>query len=518
MSPQPLNPSTPQSSTSHPLTPSKPLPPLNPSTHQNNTSVNTLYPIFVKFENFDILIVGGGNVGLEKITSVLNNSPRARVTLVGERIIPEIKTFIADFECVKLLEKPFEPSDLDGKHFAIIATDDKELNHSIKLLAASRRILANVADTPHLCDFYLGSIVQKGDLKIAISTNGKSPTIAKRLKETFYDVLPNELDNLLQNMHRIRSQLNGNFAHKVKTLNNLTRSLSIHDEAPERLAARNWKRIATLAISAFSILLFANIILATGLHQQLEPRFWVFLLIGFCAQMVDGMLGMGYGVTSAIGLLSMNISPAAISSSIHTAEIFTAGASGYSHYKFGNVNKKLLRAILIPGVLGAIAGALLLLYLDINGSMLVRPLLAIYMLFLGVRILIKAFKNNTVRKKIKNVGWLAGAGGFLDSFGSGGWGPLVTGTLITKGKTPRYVIGSVSLSEFFITLASALTFFTVLGIQHWQVTLGLLLGGVIAAPIAARLVGKLPRRTMFIGIGTIIVIWSIMVFIKLLSA
>ncbi|HMP15372.1 MAG TPA: sulfite exporter TauE/SafE family protein, partial [Saprospiraceae bacterium] len=332
------------------------------------------------------------------------------------------------------------------------------------------------------------------------------------------DVLPDELDDLLQNMHKIRNKLNGNFAYKVKTLNKLTRSLSIHDEAPERLAARNWKRIATLAISAFSILLFANIILATGLHQQLEPRFWVFLLIGFCAQMVDGMLGMGYGVTSAIGLLRMNISPAAISSSIHTAEIFTAGASGYSHYKFGNVNKKLLRAILIPGVLGAIAGALLLLYLDINGSMLVRPLLAIYMLFLGVRILIKAFKNNTVRKKIKNVGWLAGAGGFLDSFGSGGWGPLVTGTLITKGKTPRYVIGSVSLSEFFITLASALTFFTVLGIQHWQVTLGLLLGGVIAAPIAARLVGKLPRRTMFIGIGTIIMIWSIMVFIKLLTA
>ena len=192
--------------------------------------MNTLYPIFVKFENFDILIVGGGNVGLEKITSVLNNSPRARITLVGERIIPEIKTFVADFEYVKLLEKPFEPSDLDDKHFAIIATDDKELNHSIKLLAASRRILANVADTPHLCDFYPGSIVQKGDLKIAISTNGKSPTIAKRLKETFYDVLPDELDDLLQNMHKIRNKLNGNFAYKVKTLNKLTRDLAAQPE------------------------------------------------------------------------------------------------------------------------------------------------------------------------------------------------------------------------------------------------------------------------------------------------
>lgn len=489
---------------------------MNETIIKQATSTNALYPIFVKFENFDILIVGGGHVGLEKITSVLNNSPRARVTLVGERIIPEIRAFVANFQHVILLEKSFEPVDLDNKNFAIIATDDKELNRSIKLLAESRKILANVADTPDLCDFYLGSIVQKGDLKIAISTNGKSPTIAKRLKETLNELIPNELDEVLQNMRTIRDRLNGDFAYKVKTLNNLTKSLTINGEELEAPAARNWKRIATIAITAFGVLLLANIIFATGLHQEVEPQFWAFLLIGFLAQMVDGMLGMGYGVTSAIGLLSMNVNVAAISSSIHTAEIFTAGASGYSHYKFGNVNKKLLKAILIPGIIGAVLGALLLMYLDGHGSKFVKPLLAIYMMILGVRILTKAFKNNTVKQKIKNVGWLAGAGGFLDSFGSGGWGPLVTGTLITKGKTPRYVIGSVSLSEFFVTLASALTFFTVLGIQHWQVTLGLLLGGVVAAPIAARLAGRLPRKQMLIGVGCIIVIWSLQIFLKLL--
>lgn len=489
---------------------------MNETIIKKATSTNALYPIFVKFENFDILIVGGGNVGLEKITSVLNNSPHARVTLVGALIIPEIRAFAAHFEQVILLEKPFEPDDLNDKNFAIIATDDKELNRSIKLLAESRRILANVADTPDLCDFYLGSIVQKGNLKIAISTNGKSPTIAKRLKEVLNELLPNELDEVLQNMRTIRDRLNGDFAYKVKTLNKLTKSLTINTEEPDVPAARNWKRLATIAITAFGVLLFTNIIFVTGLHQEVEPQFWGFLLIGFLAQMVDGMLGMGYGVTSAIGLLSMNVNVAAISSSIHTAEIFTAGASGYSHYKFGNVNKKLLKAILIPGIIGAVLGALLLMYLDGHGSKFVKPLLAIYMMILGVRILTKAFKNNAVKQKIKNVGWLAGAGGFLDSFGSGGWGPLVTGTLITKGKTPRYVIGSVSLSEFFVTLASALTFFTVLGLQHWQVTLGLLLGGVVAAPLAARLAGRLPRKQMLIGVGCIIVIWSLQIFLKLL--
>lgn len=479
------------------------------------TSKNTLYPIFIKLEQFDVLIVGGGNVGLEKITSILNNSPRTRVTLIGESILPDIQLFASKFENVCLIEKAFEVEDLEDKNFVIIATDDKELNKSIKILAESRQILANVADTPDLCDFYLSSIVQKGDLKIAISTNGKSPTIAKRLKEILNELLPNELDEILQNMHQIRNKLNGNFSHKVKVLNHLTRALAISPDALDTHAARNWRRVATLAIVAFGALLLANIIYATGLHEAMEPRFWGFLVIGFLAQMVDGMLGMGYGVTSAIGLMTLNISPAAISSSVHTAEIFTTGASGYSHYKFGNVNKKLLWALLIPGILGAVGGALLLMWLDVNGAKFVKPFLAIYMMVLGVRILMRAFKNNTVKKKVKNVGWLAGAGGFLDSFGSGGWGPLVTGTLITKGKTPRYVIGSVSLSEFFITLASAITFFTVMGVDHWQVVLGLIIGGVMAAPIAAKLVGKLPTQKMFLGVGIIIIIWSLQILIKI---
>lgn len=478
------------------------------------TSTNNLYPIFVKFEQFDVLIIGGGNIGLEKITSVLNNSPRTRVTLVGETILEEIRTFAADFENVQLIEKSFTSDDLNNKQFVIIATDDKELNHSIKILAESRNILANVADTPDLCDFYLGSIVQKGDLKIAISTNGKSPTIAKRLKEILNEVLPDEIDEVLQNMQKIRNKLNGNFAHKVKVLNHLTRSLAISPDSLDTRAARNWKRIATITMIAFGLLLIVNLIFVTGLHKQLEPAFWGFLVVGFLAQMVDGMLSMGYGLTSAIGLMTLNISPAAISASVHTAEIFTAGASGYSHYKFGNINKKLLKVLLIPGILGAIAGALLLIWLDGQGSWLVKPILSLYMLILGIRILTRAFKKNMTKKKVKNAGWLAGAGGFLDSFGSGGWGPLVTGTLITKGKTPRYVIGSVALAEFFVTIASALTFFSIIGVDHWQVILGLVIGGVIAAPIAARLVGKLPTKQMFIAVGAIIIIWSVQNLIK----
>ncbi len=146
------------------------------------------------------------------------------------------------------------------------------------------------------------------------------------------------------------------------------------------------------------------------------------------------------------------------------------------------------------------------------------PLLAAYTLLLGIRILRNAFKKNTgARKKLKHVGWLAGAGGFLDSFGGGGWGPLVTSTLIAKGRTPRYVIGTVSLTEFFVTLASALTFFSFIGISHWQIILGLVIGGLTAAPFAARLAGKLPLKTMFLSVGCLIIIWSLNILIRALG-
>ena len=240
------------------------------------------------------------------------------------------------------------------------------------------------------------------------------------------------------------------------------------------------------------------------------------ILAGFLAQLVDGALGMGYGVTSATILLSAGVNLASISGSIHTAEMFASGASGYSHYKFGNVNKKMFKALIIPGVLGAVLGAVLLSKFGDTQARYLKPLMAVYTLFLGLKILINAFRTQKVQKKFRHYGWLAGAGGFLDSFGGGGWGPLVTSTLISKGRTPKYVIGSVSITEFFVTLASALTFFTMIGISHWQVIVGLIIGGLLAAPIAAKLVGKLPLKTMFIAVGALVIIWSLRILVMAL--
>ena len=486
---------------------------------------NTLYPVFLKLEKMHLLLVGAGNVGLEKLQSILHNSPASRITIVAPLVRPEVRDFIAGYDQCEIMEKPFEENDLEGKDLVVVATDDKALNEVIRDLAHERKIWVNVADTPALCDFYLGSIVQKGNLKIAISTNGKSPTTAKRIKELLNLHLPDQIDDSIENLYAIRKQLNGSFEEKVNKLNAIT---SVLLEKPKLKREDQWKRVATWSLSIFMVMLLGHFIfsyvplreMADGTvawYKTLDPNFHWMVLAGFLAQLVDGALGMGYGVTSATILLSIGVNLASISGSIHTAEMFASGASGYSHYKFGNVNKRLFKALLIPGVLGAIGGAILLTKLGSSHADYLRPIMAVYTMFLGVRIFINAFRKNKPQKKFKHYGWLAGAGGFLDSFGGGGWGPIVTTTLITRGRSPKYVIGSVSLTEFFVTLASAFTFFTMLGVSHWQTILALIIGGLIAAPLAAKLAGRLPRKASFILLGILVMIWSTRILIKFIS-
>lgn len=183
---------------------------------------NGLFPIFLKLDQLKTLIVGGGNVGLEKLEALLKNNPEAKVKLVGTVIQQEIKALVKDHEGVELVERPFEEVDLNDVDVVILATESRALHVSILEQAKARKLLVNVADTPDLCDFYLGSTVKKGDLKVGISTNGKSPTFAKRFREVLEEALPEDIDSLLDNLHEIRNSLKGDFSHKVKVLDEVT--------------------------------------------------------------------------------------------------------------------------------------------------------------------------------------------------------------------------------------------------------------------------------------------------------
>jgi precorrin-2 dehydrogenase/sirohydrochlorin ferrochelatase len=185
--------------------------------------VNNLFPIFVKLESLTTLIVGGGNVGLEKISAILRNSPNAPVILVARTIHPDIHLLSQKHPNVTLIERNFRLWDLWSADIVLLATNNRETNQTILKFAKGRGLLVNVADTPDLCDFYLGSVITKGELKVGISTNGKSPTIAKRFREFLEDAIPEEINELLDNMNGIREKVKGDFQEKVRVLNEVTK-------------------------------------------------------------------------------------------------------------------------------------------------------------------------------------------------------------------------------------------------------------------------------------------------------
>ncbi|MBS7252836.1 sulfite exporter TauE/SafE family protein [Flavobacterium branchiicola] len=251
-----------------------------------------------------------------------------------------------------------------------------------------------------------------------------------------------------------------------------------------------------------------------GFVNGFNEEFLVFFAIGVFAQLVDGTLGMGYGATSTSFLLAYGVPPVVSSTAVHVSEMFTTGASALSHHRFGNINKKLVKHLLIPGVLGSITGAYLL--ADVINGDVIKPFIAIYMIILAVIIIRKALKKNIEKKKTKKLGILATFGGFMDSVGGGGWGPIVTSTLLGRGRNPKYTIGSVNAAEFAISFASGITFMLFGGIHGWQVIIGLILGGVISAPLAAYLVNKIKRKPMMVAVGILIILLSLKTLSKLL--
>lgn len=233
----------------------------------------------------------------------------------------------------------------------------------------------------------------------------------------------------------------------------------------------------------------------------MEP-FWFYVVAGFAAQLVDGTLGMAYGLSATSLLLSYGVPPASASATVHAAEVFTTGASAASHARFGNVDKVLFKRLVIPGVLGAIVGAYLL--SSFSGEAW-RPFIAVYLLVMGGVIIVKAFRTFPPREIKKHLVPLGFGGAFVDAVGGGGWGPIVASTLIARGNEARKTVGTVNAVEFFVTLAASLTFLWQLGIDYWNIVLGLALGGVIAAPIGAYLTKRVPIRPLMIGVGVLII-------------
>ncbi|WP_439598620.1 sulfite exporter TauE/SafE family protein [Falsiroseomonas sp.] len=234
-------------------------------------------------------------------------------------------------------------------------------------------------------------------------------------------------------------------------------------------------------------------------------EFLLFTAVGFLAQMIDGAIGMAYGLTATSVLVSLGTHPAVASASVHAAEVFTTGASGFAHWRLRNVNARLVARLALPGIAGGIAGALVASSLPMQ---VIRPLVSAYLLGMGALILWRAWRPPAPRPD-RPVTLLGLGGGFLDAAGGGGWGPIVTSTLIGRGDVPRIAIGSTNAAEFFVTLAITAAFFTAIGLELWQAILGLVVGGVLAAPFAALVARHVPPRGLMLLVGGVIMLLSL---------
>jgi hypothetical protein len=516
-------------------------------------STNTLFPIFVKLEQFRVLIVGGGAVGLEKLSAVIANSPQTPITLVAREISQAVREYAAQQGSVRLLEKEFDDHDVDNHDIVIAATDDKALHRHIRALARERRLLVNVADTPELCDFYLSSVVQKGDLKIAISTNGKSPTLGKRLKEILNEVIPSDIHQTLQHLAAIRATLNGTFADKVRYMNEVTAPLVGKPLAGKTFAGKSfiakpfvahpgtsktlllrWTPLTVLLACAFVVGLMAlgHVLFrlvptevvseyARGLAVQVDVNVLYYIGIGFLAQMIDGAFGMAYGPTTTAFLMAMGISPAVASATLHSAEVFAAGTASVSYYQHKNINRKLFLLLVFTGVVGAIGGASVLSFVSKEQLGVVKPLVALYTLTLGGIVIHRAVAlrrsrqhRSGISKNTRLIPVVGFVGSFLDSIGGGGWGAIVTSSLAAMGRDVRYTIGSAHLAKFFVALTSTLTFVLLIGFHHWLIVAGVVAGSMLAAPLSVMIGNRIPKRQGLMMVGVLVIALSVRTLLR----
>lgn len=258
--------------------------------------------------------------------------------------------------------------------------------------------------------------------------------------------------------------------------------------------------LVALTLGPFLIIFMSAIVPRAG-------ELLIFMLIGFVAQLVDGAIGMAYGVLSNSFLLSIGVPPAPASASIHITRIFTSLASGTAHLKLGNFSELLFRKLVIPGMIGGVVGAYLLTAAPVD---LIRHVVNSYLLVTGLMIIISAICRGWSRSfGTRYISLLGGVGGFVDSIGGGGWGPVVTSTLIANGHNPRIVVGSVSLAKFFITIVQSAAFMVLLGLVDWRIIIGLAIGGVMAAPLSAYICKGLSIRTLTILAGLMVITLSL---------
>lgn len=502
---------------------------------------DNMHPLFLNLERIPVLLVGHNDFIFSAVKQIYLNSVHCKMKIFDDHISVELTEFSTEKSNIELFHRKIEESDLLDFALLIISTEDHEYEERLIHLSHQKNRLINVIGKPKISDFSLVSVIKKENIKLGISSNDYAPEVQQRINKIIEHSIPTDIEEFIGKL---------NFAHKnplmnrdeeLKTLDIITADYldqkqkhPLEDSEFENLEkiTKAVRRRSNIYLGIIGVLVLIGVLSYILFEFQLFPDinaflnadhhiFYKMLAVGFVAELVVGSTGMGYGIICTTILLMLNIAPPIISASIHSAETFTSAAGSISHFRLKNVNMKLVKALAIPAIIGAVIGALSLTYFGEHYAHIVKPLISCYTLYLGINILRNAFKNNQkkirTQKSGRKIRVLGLVGGFIDSFTGGGWGPMVTGSLLKDGRTPRYVIGSSTLSKFILTITSAITFVITIGIQHWNIVLGLLIGGIVTAPFAAMLTSRIPIKKMFVVIGILIISLSLVSIVKSLT-
>ncbi len=493
---------------------------------KQNQSNHNLVPIFINSEYSSILIIGHHfNKALE---TVLTNFSSNNILILStqENILDGL---LQKHPNISIENRLPQKSDFEKSSMVFVCGIDDGVD-DIKTWATETNSLIHFSEQPELSNFSLGNLIDKGHLSIGLLAEDVSPGTMHKITNAIDEIIPNEIDELLDNLSVIGKSGRKALRKKVSVINKFTKEISKHEEYVDPFsqlentsrAAKSAQNKANVYLGIVGFLVCIVLFFITIYEFNLYPDvksflgqdnhiFYWMVLVGFLAEIIAGSMGMGYGVICTTILLLLNVPPPVVSASIHSAESFTSAAGSISHYKLGNVNMKLVKSLAPFAIGGAIVGAVLLTYLGEHYAHIVKPIISLYTLYIGLNILIKTTRKKKVHRsnrKKSNLKVLGSVGGFIDSFAGGGWGPLVTGSLIKDGRTPRFVVGSSTFAKFLLTITSAVTFVLTIGVHHWNIILGLLLGGIITAPFSALLTAKLPVKKMTIFISILVIVMS----------
>lgn len=505
----------------------------------NTTSTQRFgFPVFLNPEQLHLLIVGGGKNSVELLRNLTVNNNFASIVITAAEFHPDLLIIAEALPFIKIVNREPDETDFVGKHFIFINDFCDHHKKDFQKWATQNNTQIYFDNAPEISNFQPGTRVEKGRLKLAFSVPDASPALSHRVQKTLHAIVPEELDDIIGNLTGIQGDSHRTIREKVAVINQFTKEVVRKKNYynPYAELENTTKIVKTAQLKANVYLGIIGGLVFIGLFFLVISQFdlypdirlflvqdnhiflWMFL-VGFLAEIVAGSMGMGYGVICTTILLMLNVPPPVVSASIHSAESFTTAAGSISHFKLKNINFKLVKRLAPFAITGAIIGALLLTYLGEHFADYVKPVISLYTLYLGINIFRKTIKKRAVNYKTKrsSLPVLGILGGFIDSFAGGGWGPLVTGSLIKDGRTPRYVVGSSTLTKFLLTVTSAVTFLFTIGIHHWHIVLGLLLGGIVTAPFSAMLTSKLPVKKMTIAISILVVIMSLISIAKATS-